>query len=51
VTYNSSGNTILIDMIAVDGPLDLNMILGNDFVYALNVVASMFYLVMHFSHN
>jgi len=34
------GNTIFIDMMVVDFPLDFNMLLGHDYVYAMNVVAS-----------
>ena len=37
------GKTVLIDMMVVDSPLDFNMLLGHDFVYAMNdVVSSLF---------
>jgi hypothetical protein len=44
-------NTILVDVIVVQGLLDLNMILGCDYVYAMNIVVSMLFRVMHFPHN
>jgi hypothetical protein len=34
------GKTILVNMIVVQGPLDFNMLLGHDYVYAMNVVVS-----------
>jgi hypothetical protein len=43
--------TFLVDVIMVQGPLDFNMILGNDYVYAMNVVVSTLFWVMHFPHN
>jgi hypothetical protein len=45
------GKTILVDVIMVQGPLDLNMLLGRDYVYAMNVVVSTLFQVMHFPHN
>ena len=45
------GNTILVDVIVVQGPLYFNMLLGHDYVYAMNVVVSMLFKVMHFPHN
>jgi hypothetical protein len=45
------GKTILVDMLVVSGPLDFNMLLGCDYVYAMNVVVSMLFRVMHFPHN
>jgi hypothetical protein len=42
------GNNFLIDMVVVDGPLVLNMLLGCDNVYSMNVVISTLFLVMHF---
>jgi hypothetical protein len=35
----------------VQGPLDFNMLLGSDYVYAMNVVVSTLFWVMHFPHN
>jgi hypothetical protein len=34
------GNTIHVDVIVVQGPLDFNMLLGRDYVYSMNVVVS-----------
>jgi hypothetical protein len=45
------GNTVLVDFIVVQGPLDFNMLLGHDYVYAMNVVVSTLFWVMHFPHN
>jgi hypothetical protein len=35
----------------VQGPLDFNMLLGRDYVYAMNVVVSTLFHMMHFPHN
>jgi hypothetical protein len=40
-----------VDVIVVQGPLDFNMLLGRDYVYAMNVVVSTLFRVMHFPHN
>ena len=45
------GKTILVDVIVVQCPLDFNMFLGRDYVYAMNVVVSTLFQVMHFHHN
>jgi hypothetical protein len=45
------GKIILVDVIVVQGPLDFNMLLGCDYVYAMNVVVSTLFRVMHFPHN
>jgi hypothetical protein len=45
------GKNFLVDMIVVDFPLDFNMLLGYDYVYAMNVVVSTLFRVMHFPHN
>jgi hypothetical protein len=45
------GNTFLVDVIVVQVPLDFNMLLGHDYVYAMNVVVSTLFQVMHFPHN
>jgi hypothetical protein len=42
---------ILVDVIVVQGPLDFNILLGCDYVYAMNVVVSNLFWVMHFPHN
>jgi hypothetical protein len=43
------GKTVLIDMMVVDSPLDFNMLLGRDYVYAMNaVVSSLFRVMMYF---
>jgi hypothetical protein len=45
------GKTLLVDVIVVQDPLDFNMLLGHDYVYAMNVVVSTLFRVMHFHHN
>jgi hypothetical protein len=45
------GKTILVDVIVVQGPLDFNLLLVRDYVYAMNVVVSTLFRVMHFPHN
>ena len=45
------GKTILVNVIVVQGPLYFNMLLGSDYVYAMNVVVSTLFWVMHFHHN
>jgi hypothetical protein len=45
------GNTVLVDVIVVQGLLDFNMLLGRDYVYAMNIVVSTLFRVMHFPHN
>jgi hypothetical protein len=45
------GKIVLIDVIMVQGPLDFNMLLGHDCVYAMNVVVFMLFQLMHFPHN
>jgi hypothetical protein len=37
------GKIVLVDVIVVQGPLDFNMLLGRDYVYAMNVVVSMLF--------
>jgi hypothetical protein len=45
------GKIFLFDVIVVQGPLDFNMFIGHDYVYAMNVVVSTLFRVMHFPHN
>jgi hypothetical protein len=45
------GNNVCVDVIVVQGPLDFNVLLGRDYVYAMNVVVCTLFRVMHFPHN
>jgi hypothetical protein len=45
------GNTVMVDMIAMNNQLELNMLLGHDYVYAMNFVVSIIFQVMHFPQN
>jgi hypothetical protein len=51
LSISLGGNIILADVIVVQGPLDFNMLLGNDYVYSMNVMVSTLFWVMHFPHN
>ena len=43
--------TVYIDLMVVRGPLDFNLLLGKDYVYAMKVVVSTLFRVMSFPHN
>jgi hypothetical protein len=43
--------TFLVNIIMLQGPLDLNMVLGHDYVYVINFLVSTLFWVMHFPHN
>jgi hypothetical protein len=45
------GKIVLVDVIVVQGPLYFNMLLGHDYVYAMNVVVYTLFRVMYFPHN
>ena len=45
------GKTICIDVMVVQGPLDFNLLLGCDYVYAMKVVVSTLFQVMYFPHD
>ena len=45
------GKTICIDVMVVQGPLDFNLLLGRDYVYAMKAVVSIVFRVMHFPHD
>ena len=45
------GKTICIDVITVQGPLDFNLLLGRDYVYAMKAVVSTLFRVMYFPHD
>lgn len=36
---------------AVQGPLDFNLLLGRDYVYTMKIVISILFSVMYFPHN
>ena len=41
------GKTILVDFMVIEDPLDFNMLLGRDYVYAMQAVVSIFFHVMY----
>jgi hypothetical protein len=45
------GKIFLVNIIVVQVPLDFNMLLGHDYVYAMNVVVSTIFRVMYFPHD
>ena len=40
------GKTVLVDFMVIEDPLDFNMLLGSDYVYAMQAVVSTFFHVM-----
>jgi hypothetical protein len=45
------GKVVYIDIMVVQGPLDFNLLLGQDYVYAMKVSVSTLFRVMHFPHH
>ena len=45
------GKIISIDIIVMQGPLDVNFLLGHDYINAMKVVVSTLFRVMHFPHD
>ena len=45
------GKTIYIDVMVVHGPLDFNLLLGHDYIYAMKAIVSTLFQVMHFPHD
>ena len=43
--------SVCIDFMVVQGPLDFNLLLGCDYVYAMKVVVSTLFQVMYFPHD
>ena len=43
---NLGGNTVLVDFMVIEEPLDFNMLLGRDYVYAMkSVVLTLFHVM------
>ena len=45
------GKIILVDCMVIEDPLDFNVLLGCDYVYAMQAVVSTFFHVMYFNHG
>ena len=45
------GKTISINIMVLQGPLDFKFLLGRDYIYAMKVVMSTLFQVMHFPHD
>ena len=45
------GETILVDFMVIEDPLDFNTLLGRDYVYSMQVVVSTLFHVMYFNHG
>ena len=45
------GKTVLVDFMAIEEPLDFNILLRRDYVYAMQDVVSTFFHVMYFNHG
>jgi len=41
----------IVDVMVVQGPLDFNFLLGRNYVYAMEVVVSTLFRVIHFPHD
>ena len=44
------GKTVFIDIMFVEGPLELNMLLVHNYIYAMKVFVSTHFQVIHFPH-
>ena len=44
-------NTVLVEFMVIEYPLDFNMLLGRDYVYAMQDVVSTLFHVMYFNHG
>ena len=51
IAITLSGKTILVHFMVIEDPLDFNMLLGRDYVYAMQAVLSTFFRVMYFNHG
>ena len=45
------GKTVCIDVMVVQGPLDFNLLLGHDYVYAMKAVVSTLFKVVYFPQD
>ena len=43
--------TVCIDVMVIQGPLDFNLLLGRDYVYAMKFVVSTLFRGMYFPHH
>ena len=45
------GNIVLVDFMVIEDPLDFNMFLGRDYVYAMKDMVSKLFHVIYFNHG
>jgi hypothetical protein len=45
------GKTVFIDVMVVQDPLDFDLLLERDYVYAMKAMVSTFFYVIYFSHD
>jgi hypothetical protein len=45
------GKTVFIDVMVVKDPLDLDLLLGRDYVYAMKAIVSTVFHVIYFPHD
>jgi hypothetical protein len=45
------GKTVFIDVMVVQDPLDFDLLLGRDYVYAMKAIVSTFFRVIYFPHD
>ena len=45
------GKTVCIDVMVFQGPLDFNLFIVRDYIYAMKPIVSTLFRVMHFPHD
>jgi hypothetical protein len=45
------GKNVFIDVMVVQDPLDFDLLLGRDYVYAMKAIVSTLFHVIYFSHD
>ena len=48
---NLGGKIIIVELMVIEETLDFNMLLGCDYVYAMQAVVSTLFRVMYFNHG
>ena len=49
--FHSGGKTIAIEVEVVDAPLDYNLLLGRNWMYSMQAIASSLFRIVCFPHN
>jgi hypothetical protein len=48
---NLGGKTIFVDVMVVQDPLDFDLLLGKDYVYAMKAIVSTLFCMIYFPHD